>query len=168
MPAFINFNTNQFIMIVAKSFAGPALFAGLIAGTLDLFGAVVNVLVSAGRFPYKILQYIASGVFGKAAYGGSLSANLWGLFFHYCIAVSLSFFYFIIYPRVKLLQYNIFLSASLYGLFAWAITNMVIVPLSAIHGPVLPADYWVAAKAAFVLVICIGLPIAYLAKRFYK
>lgn len=45
---------------------------------------------------------------------------------------------------------------------------MIIVPLSAIHGPVIPADYLVAAKAAIVLIICIGLPIAWLAKKFYK
>jgi hypothetical protein len=155
-------------MIVAKSFAKPALIAGLLAGTLDLCGAVVNVMLSAGHFPSKILQYIASGAFGKTAFDGSVSSNLWGLFFHYFIAIGLSFFYFIIYPRVKLLQQSVILSAILYGLFAWAVTNMIIVPLSAIHGPVIPTDYWVAAKAAIVLVICIGFPIAWLAKKFYK
>jgi hypothetical protein len=153
-------------MAVVNNFAKSALLTGLLAGTLDLSGAVISFIISNGRFPGKILEYIASAAFGKQAINGSIS--LWGAFFHYFIAISFSVFYFIIYPKEKFLQHNIFISAVVYGLFAWAVTNMVVLPLSALNSPVIPVNYFAAAKAAVVLVICIGLPIAFFAKKFYS
>ena len=143
------------------------ILTGLLSATMDLCGACLNYMIAHGKFPYGILKYIASGVFGKSAMEGGIGSNLWGLFFHYLIAMSLTAFYFFIYPRIKFLQKNVLLSAVIYGLFAWVVTNMIIVPLSAIHGPVIPADWLAAAKAALILVICIGLPDAYFAKKFY-
>ena len=59
----------------------PVLVTGLIAGTLDLAG----------------------GVFGKDALTGGISKKLSGLFFHYFIAFVFTLFYFLIYPKIKLL-----------------------------------------------------------------
>jgi hypothetical protein len=151
----------------SKNFLLPAFFTGLLAGTMDLCGAVINYMISHGNFPYKILEYIASGAFGKSAMNGSLGSNLWGLFFHYFIAISFTIFYFLIYPGIKFLQKNILISAIIYGLFVWAVTNMIVLPLSAIHSPVIPTNFVAAARAAFVLMVCIGLPDAYFAKKFY-
>ena len=97
---------------------------------------------------------------------GSLGSNLWGLFFHYLIAVSFTLFYFIIYPGLRFLQQSVILSAIIYGLFVWAVTNMIVLPLSAIQADVLPVNPQIA-RAAFILIICIGLPVAYFARRFY-
>jgi hypothetical protein len=155
-------------MPAVNNFTKPALLTGLLAGTLDLSGAVISFIISNGRFPGKILEYIASAAFGKQVINGSISSNLWGAFFHYFIAISFSFFYFLIYHKIKFLQHNVFISAVVYGLFAWAVTNMIVLPLSALHSPVIPVNYFVAAKAAVVLVICIGLPITFFAKKFYS
>lgn len=154
-------------MADSKNFLQVGLVTGLIAGTLDLLGAVVNYMITHERFPYRILEYIATGAFGKSALDGSLGSNLWGLFFHYLIAVSFTLFYFIIYPGLKFLQQSVILSAIIYGLFVWAVTNMIVLPLSAIQADVLPANFETAARAAFILIICIGLPVAYFARRFY-
>jgi hypothetical protein len=154
-------------MGVSRKFLAYAFYTGLLAGTLDLGGAIVNFMISYGRFPKKILEYIASGAFGKKAMNGSISSNLWGAFFHYIIAISFAVFYFLIYPKVKFLHKSILLSAVIYGLFVWAVTNMIVLPLSALQSPVIPADFIVAAKAAFILMVCIGLPVAWFAKKFY-
>jgi uncharacterized membrane protein YagU involved in acid resistance len=154
-------------MATSKNFLSYAFYTGLLAGTLDLAGAIVNYRISKGSFPYRILEYIASGAFGKEAMNGSIGSNLWGAFFHYFIAISFAFFYFLIYPRAKFLQKSILLSAVIYGLFVWAVTNMIVLPLSALQAPVVPTDLIAAAKAAFILMVCIGLPVAYFAKKFY-
>jgi phosphoglycerol transferase MdoB-like AlkP superfamily enzyme len=146
----------------------PALLTGLIAGTLDLTGACVLYMIEHdGQFPNKILEYIAGGAFGKDALTGGLTMKLWGVLFHFLIAIGFTFFYFIIYSKVKLLQKNIFLSAFIYGLFVWAIMNLIVVPNSAWHKPITPFNLAASAKAAFVLIICIGLPVSYYCKKFY-
>ena len=155
-------------MIVQKNFFLPALYTGLLAGTMDLIGAVVSYAIINGHFPYKILEYIASAAFGKKAMNGTLGSNLWGLFFHYLIAISFTLFYFLIYPYLKFLQKNIIVSAVVYGLFVWMVTNMIVLPMSALQSPVIPTNFLAAARAAFVLIICIGLPVAYFTKRYYR
>ena len=154
-------------MADSKNFLQAAVVTGLLAGTLDLLGAVINYMITHERFPYRILEYIASGAFGRSAMNGSLGSNLWGLFFHYLIAVSFTLFYFIIYPGLRFLQQSVIFSAIIYGLFIWAVTNMIVLPLSAIQADVLPASLETAARAAFILIICIGLPVAFFARRFY-
>ena len=145
----------------------PVLITGLIAGTLDLAGACIASTIERGRFPKKILEFIAQGVFGKKALTGGLSMQLYGLLFHFLIAMVFTFFYFLIYPKIKLLHKNILLSAFIYGLFVWAVMNLIVVPNSAMPKSNAPFNYEGAAKATLVLIICIGLPVAYFAKKYY-
>jgi uncharacterized membrane protein YagU involved in acid resistance len=152
----------------AKNFYRSALITGLIAGALDLSGAIISFMISNDRFPEKILETIAGGFFGKDAMTGGWVMKGWGLFFHFFTAIAFTFFYFFLYPRIKFLQKNIFLSAFIYGLFVWAVMNMIVLPLSAYHSPVIKSDYAKAAKEAFILIVCIGLPVAIGAKAYYK
>ncbi len=143
--------------------------AGLIAGAMDISGACIGYMLDHnGRFPTKILEYIAGGVFGKDALTGGLPMKLWGALFHFSIAMSFTLFYFIVYPKLRLLQKNIFFSAIIYGLFVWAVMNLLVVPNSALHTPIIPFDFIKAAKAAFILMICIALPAGYFAEKYYS
>ena len=66
------------------------LITALIAGTLDMTGATISYMINGGNGPTAIFQYIASAIFGKAAYDGTVSMMIAGLFFHYvqtCFAV---------------------------------------------------------------------------------
>ena len=146
----------------------PVLLTGLIAGALDLIGACVAFMIdNNGKFPNKILEFIARGVFGKDAMAGGTTMKLWGLFFHFFIGMSFTLFYFFIYPKIKFLHKNVLLSAFIYGVFVWAVMNLIVVPNSAIQKPIIPFNYEAAAKAALVLIICIGLPVAYFTKKYY-
>ena len=108
-----------------------------------------------------ILRYIASAAVGKErAYDNSTGMLLLGLLFHYLIAFGLTLFFFWLYPRVRFMQKSRILTAVVYGLFAWCITNLVIVPLSLINK--FPSNPKNMVIAALILICMIGLPLAYI------
>jgi hypothetical protein len=135
---------------------------GLIAGTLDAVAAIVVYKANPG----SMFRFIASGAFGA---GRAFSENgmmvLWGVLFHYVIALSWTALFFLSYPTNRLLRRNKYLIGVLYGIFVWIIMNKVILPLSAI--PQQPFDLVKALIGAAILVVAIGLPISILTHRFY-
>lgn len=139
-----------------------------VAGTLDLAGAVVSYMLSrGGSFPKKILEYIAGGWYGSQALDGSLKMNIIGGLSHFFIATCWTVLFYLLYPRLRFLQKNNLISAILYGLVIWAVMNLVVLPFSAWHAPVTIVLREVA-KAAFILIICVGLPVAVGAGSYYK
>ena len=143
------------------------LLAGVIAGTLDITAACTQYYINTGKGPGNVLRYLASGVFGKKAFAGGVPMATWGLFFHYIIAFGLTIFFFWLYPKIKLLSKNIIVTGLLYGVFAWAVTTLIIVPLSNTPPPA-PFDIRKAAVAMLILMFCIGLPISLIISRYYS
>jgi hypothetical protein len=146
---------------VLKSILATTLFAGI----LDIIAACLHAYLSKGISPDRVLAYIASGVFGKAAYSGGFGMMAWGLFFHFTIVLFCAAIYFLLYPRLSMLPPNIALRAVLIAVVAWLVTTQVVIRLSRIPPP--PFHWANALIAIGILVLCIGLPIAYSAKRFY-
>lgn len=139
------------------------LIAGLFAGTLDGCAASIQYFLATGGNPVPVFTYIASGVFGQAAYSGGPFMAVWGVLFHYAIATSWASLYVLLYPRIPLLSRNMFISAAFYGLFVWSMMNLVIVPLSRVR-PLHPT-YVKNLIGICILVVCIGLPIALITDR---
>ena len=142
------------------------IIAGLIAGTLDILAAFADYYIATGKGPEGVLKFIASGVFGKAAFTGTTMMIWLGLLFHFIIAFGLTIFFFIIYPKIKFLQLNIVLTAIIFALVSWAITNLIIVPLS--NTPAIPFKLISALKAFVILIFTIGFPLSIIFKNFYK
>ena len=142
------------------------MIAGIIAGTLDALAAIINYYASTGKNPVRVFVFIASGVFGKDAYASSQSIAVFGVLFHYLIAIIFSVFYFLIYPMLRFLRINKFFSAFLYGIFVWLIMNFIVVPLS--NTAPLPFHIKGALLAILILIICVGIPICFIANSFYK
>jgi hypothetical protein len=143
----------------------PAIsFTGLIAGTLDALAAIVNYLLAGGSDPSRIFMYIASGVFGRDAVNANPQLAWWGVIFHYFIAFCWTGFYFFLYPKATLLSRNVVVSGISYGLFVWLVMNLVVLPLSNVTR--FPFAISRALIGAGILIICIGLPIAILARRY--
>ena len=69
-----------------SSFIKAVLITAIIAGTLDIIGAIISYTANGGKKPTVIFQYIASAVFGKSAFDGSVTMMSAGLLFHYLIA----------------------------------------------------------------------------------
>src|SRR5260370_17724849 len=76
-------------MIMSKSkpiTLGAAIFyGGLIAGILDAADGVVAYYFAAGFNPIQVLQFIASGFYGAAAFQKGISGALVGLLPHFFI-----------------------------------------------------------------------------------
>ncbi len=141
------------------------LTTGLIAGTCDAIGATVHYLANGGKTPLKIWTYVASAVFGADASTGGVPMILSGLAFHYVIATCWTTLYFILAARVNILRTQVIPSSILYGSFVWTMMNLVVVPNTKI--PARPFNPTQAAIAAFVLMVCIGLPCALGARRYF-
>src|SRR5690349_16960335 len=104
---------------VTRSFLRTVGCVGLLAGTLDILAAFIHIYIKRGTSPVNILRGIASGAFGKDAFTGGWEMPLMGLLFHFIIAYSFTFLFFWVYPSIKLLSKNIFLTAIVYSIFIY-------------------------------------------------
>ena len=138
----------------------------LIAGTLDIIVACLNAYLSSNITPDIVLKYIASGAFGNAAFSGGIGMMMYGILFHFFIAFACTMTFFLLYPTLSFLKQNVYLNAVLIGLIAWFVTTIIIIPLSQI--PPSPIKFSQVLIAISILIMCIGLPIAYAAKGYYK
>ncbi|HEY5823802.1 MAG TPA: hypothetical protein VIT44_05535 [Cyclobacteriaceae bacterium] len=147
------------------SSAGPwrtIILTGLLAGTLDAFAAIVVSQAS----PAAVFKFIASGAFGagKAFSGGDIMI-VWGVIFHYFIALSWTLLFFFMYPALPWMRKNKYIAGLLYGIFVWIIMNRVVIPLSEI--PQRPFNLKGALTGMSILMVAIGLPISILTHRYY-
>ncbi|MBL7738228.1 MAG: hypothetical protein JNK14_03355 [Chitinophagaceae bacterium] len=116
--------------------------------------------------PDRIFKYIATGIFGS---GSSISNTLmitWGIVFHFMIAFFFTAFLFIIYPTLISWLKNKFITGFLYGLFIWAVMNLVVLPLSHVRRP--PFDSTDAAIQALILISMVGIPAVLIADNFHR
>ncbi|MBS0028897.1 hypothetical protein ACTJJ0_13195 [Chitinophaga sp. 22321] len=155
-------------MRLPSSFPGVVLFAGLIVGTLDILSAMVYfTIVTHGQPISKLLAYVGSGVFGKAAFSGDPAMPWWGLLFHYCIAMIWTFIFFLLYPKITVLRRTpAVVTGIAYGAIVWCIMNLMVVPLSHVpHGPMRLTS---ALINMAILMVMIGIPLSLIAKRWKR
>ena len=150
---------------VLKNRVSAILLTGLVAGTMDITAACTQFYLKTQKGPAIVLQYIASGVFGKKAYSGGYAMAGWGLFFHFMIVYGLTIFFFWLYPRVKWIGENKIIAGVLYAVFAWLVTTQVIVRLSKITPQ--PFVFSKVIVAVLILIFCIGLPISLMTNKHY-
>lgn len=148
-----------------KKLIRSVILAGLLAGTMDITAAIIQTTAGGGDI-IRLFHYIASGVLGKVAFDGGYVVAMMGLILHYVIAMSWTILYFLIYPKISFLRRNWMLSAILYGAFVWLMMNRVVIPLSNVSP--FPFKLARAALAMAILMVCIGGPVAYLAKRHFE
>ena len=139
--------------------------AGLLVGTLDILSAFTYYYIKTHQTHFlDVFKFIASGVVGKeTAYSGGTEMILLGVVLHYTIALAFAAFFFYLYPRVNVLHKNVVLVGIGYGLFVWCVMNLMIVPFSNVaHRPFNVVN---ALINIIILMICIGIPLSYLARR---
>lgn len=137
--------------------------AGLLVGTLDILVAFINFYSKTGKNVSIVLKYIASAVFGKEAMTGGNSMIFWGLLFHYLIAFGFTLIFALLYPKLWQWFKNIFLIAIVYGVFIWLIMNLIVVPSS--KASQIPFSWSAGTINCLILIVCIGLPLAYLFRK---
>ena len=143
------------------------LLTGLFAGTTDLLYAYTLQYLKTGQLSEKLLNYIAGGVLGlKTSMAGGNWAAFVGLICHYSIAMIFTIFFFLVFPKIKILHFNKYLVGMLYAVFADSVMTWIVVPLSAIHSTpefslARSYIYWIFFGVVF------GIPIVYNAYRYY-
>jgi hypothetical protein len=138
------------------------LIGGLIAGLLDILAAF-TVYGFRGARPLRILQAIASGLFGASAFQGGVRMAALGLALHFVIATVAAGAYYLGSLWMPVLVRRPIASGALYGVAVYAFMNFVVIPLSAIgRGPFVPS---LAMILVGVHIVCVGIPIALVVQR---
>jgi len=135
---------------------------GLFTGTLDAIAAIIDNWKIPSAFIFK---YIASGVFGQAAFAGGENMVLWGILFHYLIAFLFTTAFFLLHPMFYSWFRNKLVTAIFYGIVAWVIMTVIVLPLTNIppqHFHLIPG-----LIACGILIVCIGVPISFIATGYY-
>lgn len=150
-----------------KPLIKTVLIVAFIAAFLDIAAVYISVYIKTGHFADKMFQYIAGGALGlERSMKGGAGVVLLGIFFHCFIAFAFTLFFFLVYPKLRFLQYNKFLSALLLGIFIVVVMNTIVLPLSALP----PGKFDLQGKliAVGVLSLAVGLPNSIAAERYYK
>jgi hypothetical protein len=139
-------------------------WGGLIAGALDITSAFISTGINGGK-PLRMLQGIAYGLIGMQAFKGGLATAALGLACHFAITFGAAAAYWAVSRVMPVLVKKAVVCGLLYGIVVYGITNYVIVPLSKI-GHVLRGSPIQIAIGLAVLMVCVGLPIALMARRY--
>lgn len=141
-------------------------WAGLIAGTLDLTGACVVAWLRTGATPVRIFQSVASGLYGPTSFTGGTKTAVLGVVLHFIIATTWAAVYYLASRRLSFLIDQTIIAGVIYGVFVWLFMNFVVLPLSAVTKRPVPLSSRIIGM--LIIVFCIGLPIAFIVRRFSK
>ena len=145
----------------------PMLTAWLVAGTLDMLGAIIVYTVILQKTTAdKIVRGIASGVFKKQATTGGTEMLFYGVLFHYFIAFCFTLFYFLIFPYIPFFRKQKIIGGLLYGAFVWAVMNLIVLNIVFPGRPTPTLSS--ALIGAAILMVMIGLPLVYFANKYYN
>ena len=144
----------------------PIFWGGLIAGTLDICAAFLTAWLRAGVRPIGLLQYVASGALGPAAFQGGAKSALIGLVLHFLIATIWTVVFYLASRKWLFLIERPIQFGLLYGIAVYLIMTFVVVPLSRVT----PRPATITGRTIGILTImfCVGLPIALIVRRFSR
>lgn len=140
------------------------LWGGFMCGVMDMTAACIFYGVLRGNPPIRIMQSVATGLLGLAAYDGEIATAALGLLLHFTIAFSAAtVFYFASRKLPVMIRYTI-LCGLLYGIAVYFFMQLVVVPLSAFphKGPFTLRGL---VTGITIHMFCVGLPIAYAARK---
>lgn len=143
--------------------ADVILGGGLAAGALDIVNAMVFWSLYAGTKPVQILQSIAAGIQGKAAFEGGAASAALGLGLHFFIMCCMAAVYWLACRRWPWMLARPVAAGVAYGLATWAAMNYAVVPLSRASPPPFIPAWFVDSLLAHILLV--GLLFAFLARR---
>jgi hypothetical protein len=117
-------------MVASRSPAG-ILLGGLLAGLLDIVYAFVLAAMRGGT-PLRVLQSIASGVLGTAAYQGGFATGIVGLALHLSITGVAAWIFWLAARSSLVIQRHILWCGLAFGALVYLFMNFVVLPLSAV------------------------------------
>ena len=139
-----------------------SLGAGLVAGTTNLIagGAIYGGTLTHG------LQLIASGVLGAPAFSGGAATAVLGACLHYTISIVAAGLYCEIARRESRLRQHWLVGGIVFGVIAYLVMNLIVVPLSNAANPDFSAA--MVAKELVAHTVMFGLPIAGIVALYFR
>lgn len=147
---------------LSMSVGQAILWGGLAAGVLDAVDGVI-AFGTQGLNPIQVLQYIASGLLGKASFEGGLATAGLGTILHFFIAFVAAAVYVGAGQWISALKRQAVTFGLLYGAGVYFFMNYLVLPMSAVsHSPFKLGLFLngVIGHALFV-----GVPIAWIGRR---
>jgi len=111
------------------------LVGGSIAGTLDILFAI-SFAGYNGVLPARLLQTVASGLLGNAAFSGGIPTAALGLVLHFGMSYLWAGIFLVAARRLPRLVRQPMLSGILFGVVVFLTMRLVVLPLSAFPYPV--------------------------------
>ena len=143
---------------------GAAIFyGGLIAGILDAADGFVAYYFAAGFNPIQVLQFIASGLYGAAAFQKGIPGALVGLLAHFFIAFAVAAIYVGATRFLPMLNREAVMWGLIYGVAVFMVMNFVVLPHTAAVKSPLSLPLLLNGVLGHALLV--GLPIALSARR---
>jgi uncharacterized membrane protein YagU involved in acid resistance len=138
------------------------LWGGLVAGVLDATDGVVAFGLQ-GLNPIQVLQYIASGVLGKAAFSGGLATAGLGTLLHFFIAFTVAAVYVLASRKIVALKTQAIAFGLTFGALVYLVMTYTVLPNSAVE----PSPFSLALFLNGIIghALFVGLPIALYARR---
>lgn len=139
------------------------LVGGGIAGTLDILFAIAFAGYR-GVSPERVLQVVASGALGEAAFSGGLPAAALGLALHFLLSFAWAGLFLIAAMRLPALTRRPLVSGIAFGIVVFLVMRCVVLPLSAVPFP-MPFRPFAAGMDLLSHMVLFGAPIAFAARR---
>jgi len=111
------------------------LVGGSIAGFLDIVFAI-SFAGYNGVQPARLLQTVASGLFGNAAFDGGIPIAAMGLALHFGMSFLWAGVFLLVARRVSFLVSHPVLTGILFGVVVFLSMRLLVLPLSAFPRPV--------------------------------
>jgi hypothetical protein len=136
--------------------------AGLIAGILDITSAFVIAGIK-GTGSLRMLQGIASGLFGRRSFEGGMATAGLGLGIHFLIAFTAAAVFYVASRKFSYLTQHAVVSGVLYGIAVYIFMYWIVVPLAF---PTARHSTSRDVTAVIIHIVLIGLPISLVVRRF--
>ncbi len=138
--------------------------AGLVAGVLDIIAAIlINVVFKGQTTVTKLLQYIASGLIGKTAFGNGFATAALGLLLHFAIAFIFTIIFVLLYPRLKIAHTQPLLAGIVYGILVWLVMNAIVIPIA--FAKDFKFNFQAQWLGIIVIIACVGIPVALITRK---
>lgn len=151
-------------MVPAHYHLRAVIAGGMAAGVLDICYAIIFWALRAGVPPLRILQSVASGLLGRAAYSGGWLTGLLGLALHFGMTVVMALVFYTAARRLPWLGQHPVPAGMAYGLGIYAVMNFIVLPLSAFPNPQNFA-LWPVVGGLLIHMLGVGVPIALFTQR---
>jgi membrane-associated HD superfamily phosphohydrolase len=139
--------------------------AGLAVALVDAIDGVIYFGITAGLNPVMVLQYIATGILGTAAFREGLPAAILGLGAHFFISYAFTAILFAIMLSSPALRRSWTVVGPAWGALVYLFMTFVALPHSNVaYTPLTPLAF-VHGIAGHALIV--GLLPAYIIQRFY-